>query len=175
MRFVSLGSGSKGNATVIASEECTLLVDCGFSAKELVARLALKDVSPSHIDAVLVTHEHGDHSKGVAAFSKKYNVPVYMTHGTARGMKLFRYQYQPIHDSMPFFIKDIEINIVAVPHDSLQASQFIFRHNNLRLGILTDIGHVTEHVKTQYRDCDALLLEFNHDLDMLAKGPYPPH
>ena len=174
MKFVSLGSGSKGNATLISNGKTFILIDCGFSAKEAVSRLAAKGVSPSHLNAIFVTHEHGDHSKGVATLAKKYSIPAYMTHGTARGMKLMRYQYKAIYESQSCYVDDIAVQVIGVPHDSLQASQFIFSHAHLRLGILTDLGHVTEHIKQMYNACDALLLEFNHDPKLLAKGPYPP-
>ena len=188
MRFVSLGSGSKGNATVIASEECTLLVDCGFSAKELVARLALKDVSPSHIDAVLVTHEHGDHIRGLRGLIRRQKMPIYMTRGTAIGADCMHLpDLHFIQDQQQVAINALRIHVVSVPHDAREPCQYVVSmaadevalssldgaKNSKRLGLLTDLGCQSQHVIDAYTDCDGLVLECNHDVAMLQEGPYP--
>ncbi len=176
LRFVSLGSGSRGNATLIQAGNTRLLLDDGFSLRELEQRLARLELHPENIDAVLVTHEHGDHIKGVGPLARKYQMPVWMTHGTWRNascgdvpeLRLFG-SHTPA-----FIIGDIEVTPFAVPHDAREPTQFTFAFQDLKLGILTDAGSFTPHVIAAIRDVDALLLECNHDPQMLRDGPYPP-
>ncbi|WP_456447497.1 MBL fold metallo-hydrolase [Thiolapillus sp.] len=176
MRFASLGSGSKGNATLIQAGDTCLLLDCGFSLKELEARMARLDLHPDHLHAVLVTHEHGDHIKGVGPLARKYGTPVWMTHGTWRNapcgdipeLRLFG-SHTPA-----FQIEDVEVRPFAVPHDAREPTQFTFRHDGLTLGILTDTGSFTPHMLEAVENVDSLLLECNHDTRMLRDGPYPP-
>lgn len=175
MRVASLGSGSKGNATLVQHGSATLMIDCGFSAKETERRLALLGVDAAELTAILVTHEHGDHIRGVGALSRKYDLPVYCSSGTASGDvlgKIADLQLINLHQS--FSIADIEIQPVPVPHDAREPCQFIFHAEQRVLGLLTDLGSISAHVESEYRACETLLLEFNHDLDMLARGPYPP-
>lgn len=180
LRFASLGSGSSGNATVVSytnSEGRTraLLVDCGFSAKETEHRLARLSIKPSDIDAVLVTHEHGDHIKGVSVFSRRYDLPVYMSEGTYVAAKLEALpNIRLVRADVTFKVGDVVVTPITVPHDAREPLQFVLSFNGLRLGILTDLGSVTETVIEAYSHCHALLLEANHDLEMLARGPYPP-
>jgi phosphoribosyl 1,2-cyclic phosphodiesterase len=176
MRFASLGSGSKGNATLVEAGGALVMIDCGFSMRETVKRLARLEVDPANIDGILVTHEHSDHCSGVAALSRKYQIPVYLTHGTyssGRCEKAFSYQRFNCHDS--FKIADMEIQPVAVPHDAREPCQYRLAHSGLSLGVLTDLGSITSHVVASFQGCDALVLEFNHDLDMLFAGSYPYH
>lgn len=175
-RFASLGSGSRGNATLVQGGDTLLLVDNGFAVRELVRRCELLDVDPAAIDAVLVTHEHGDHMKGVGALSRRFGMPVWMTHGTRHAAdfgKLADVRLFGCHDPQ-FAIGDLQVQPVAVPHDAREPVQFVFSHTDLRLGILTDLGSLTPHVNQHYAELDALLLEANHDPDLLANGPYPP-
>jgi phosphoribosyl 1,2-cyclic phosphodiesterase len=175
LEFASLGSGSRGNATLIKSSNCLLMVDCGFTIKETVRRLALLGHVPEDIDAILVTHEHGDHIKGVGPFARKYQLPVYLTHGTGQYDGLGKVaQLEQINIHQRFTIADIEINPVAVPHDAREPCQFVFHHQQTQVGILTDLGSLTPHVIEQYQHCDALMLECNHCPQLLAMGPYPP-
>lgn len=175
MRFASLGSGSKGNATVVEAGNTSVLVDCGFTIKETVKRLTQLGVEPSQIDAILVTHEHADHLKGAMPFSRKFNIPVYMTAGTAKQGKVESCDALNLFSShQPFVVGDLQVKPVPVPHDAREPCQFVFGFNGLVLGVLTDLGSLSSHVIAEYKECDALLLEANHDLDMLARGPYPP-
>lgn len=175
MRFASLGSGSRGNATVVASNHTLLLVDCGFTLKETERRLGCLGLNGEDIDAILVTHEHGDHIRGVGPLARKYKIPVYMTHGTAQFDGIGRLpRLELISSHRDFTIGDIEVSPVAVPHDAREPCQFLFRKDLQSLGVLTDLGMVTPFVVDQYRRCDALMLECNHDLEMLSTGPYPP-
>lgn len=176
MRFASLGSGSRGNATLIEVGQTRLLLDNGFAARETELRLAALDVLPDTIDAILVTHEHQDHIRGVGAFSRRYSLPVYMTHGTCRQDRCGELQdLRLIHGHQPAFsIGDIEVQPFTVPHDASEPVQYVFRSKSATLGILTDTGMATPHILEMLNGCDALFLECNHDVGMLANGPYPP-
>lgn len=175
LRFSSLGSGSKGNATLVESEHALLLVDCGFTIKETEKRLMQMGHSAEDISAILVTHEHGDHIKGVGPLARKYQIPVYLTHGTAQYQALGKLpELNEINLHRTFHIADIEVKPVAVPHDAREPCQFVFQKNNKLLGLLTDIGSITPFVTEQYRQCDALMLECNHCPRLLSMGPYPP-
>ncbi len=174
MRFASLGSGSKGNATLVEYGETCLLIDCGFSAVETQRRLESLGRTATDIDAVLVTHEHGDHIKGVGALARKHDLAIYMTPGTHRRFSSKGSEaLELINIHQSFSIGDIEVLPVAVPHDAQEPSQFIFAGGGHTLGMLTDLGSVSSHVASEYRACDALLLECNYDPELLAYGPYP--
>ena len=174
MRFASLGSGSKGNATLIAGSDTLLMVDCGFTFKDTVSRLARLGVSPEQLDAILVTHEHADHASGVAALSRRYALPVFLTHGTAASGKIDGAHRQvKINAGDSFSIGEIDIRSIAVPHDAREPIQFRLSFAGQCLGILTDLGSITPHVIDAYRGCTSLLLEFNHDVELLNGGPYP--
>ena len=175
MRFASLGSGSRGNATLVEAGATRLLLDCGFSCAETGKRLARLGLEPRQIDAILVTHEHADHISGVARFSRRFGIPVWMTAGTEavhRGGELAACHAFSSHES--FAIGDIEIHPYPVPHDAREPCQFVFSDGAVRLGVLTDAGSVTAHMVRALDDLDALMLECNHDPEMLARGPYPP-
>jgi phosphoribosyl 1,2-cyclic phosphodiesterase len=176
MRFASLGSGSRGNATLIEAGGTRVLLDCGFSVKELERRMARLDVAADSLDAILVTHEHGDHIRGVGALARRYRLPVWLTDGTFRQGRLGELpERRRFTSHQPAFtIGDLEVAPYAVPHDAREPAQFVFGHAGLRLGILTDAGSVTPHVTETLQGCDALMLECNHDTRMLANGPYPP-
>ena len=174
LRVASVGSGSKGNATLVASEETTLLIDCGFPAREMLSRLDQLNLASADIDAILVTHEHADHIVGVAAISKAAGAPIYATHGTLTSGKLEGARtIIEIESDSDFAIGDIEVSAVTVPHDAKEPVQYVFKHAARRVGVLTDLGMVSPHVQRTYEGCDLLVLEFNHDLAMLRRGPYP--
>jgi phosphoribosyl 1,2-cyclic phosphodiesterase len=175
VRFASLGSGSRGNATVLEAGGTLLLVDCGFSVRETDARLARLGISAEQLSAILVTHEHTDHCSGVARLSRRYQLPVYMSHGTwasGRCDEVFRLQH--FHSESAFSIGEIDVMPVAVPHDAREPCQFVFRHGDYQFGVLTDLGSITPLVTRHFSGCQGLLLECNHDLQMLSEGPYPP-
>ncbi len=175
MRFASLGSGSKGNATLVAGAGTLVMIDCGFSVRQATLRLQALGVDPAELDAILVTHEHSDHSAGVAAFSRRYQVPVYLTHGThGTGRCDGAFEYRPFNAGERFQLGGLEIHAVAVPHDAREPCQYRIQCQGRSLGVLTDLGSVTDHVLDSYRSCDALLLEFNHELELLLQGNYPP-
>jgi len=176
MRFACLGSGSQGNALVVEAGNTRLLLDCGFTLQETVIRLARLGLEPDTIDAVVVTHEHGDHICGVARFARKFGIPVWLTHGTLRGAgKAFGKLsgVNIIEGYQRFSIKDVELEPYPVPHDAQEPAQFVFGNGALRLGVLTDTGCSTPHIEAVLSDCDALVLECNHDARMLANSHYP--
>jgi phosphoribosyl 1,2-cyclic phosphodiesterase len=173
MRLASLGSGSQGNATLVQSAQRCVLIDCGFSLAQFEKRLQRLELHPDKIDAVLVTHEHSDHATGVQRLATRYELPLWMTVGTSRALAIE--DYQPIHGGGRYSLGDLEIEAVTVPHDAAEPVQFVIHEvtTQRRLGILTDSGHVSEHMRQVYDGVEALLLEFNYDPDMLHNGPYP--
>lgn len=177
LRCALIGSGSAGNALLVRTDSTALLVDCGYSIKAFDARAAALDFNPGDLAALLVTHEHNDHLGGVLPLSRRYRVPVRWARGTALAAAQRHGEAVDADTFSPhaaFTIGDIEITPVPVPHDAREPTQFVFRHGDRRLGLLTDLGSVTPHVLAAYADCDALCLEFNHDFERLMKSEYPP-
>ena len=175
MRIASLGSGSKGNATLVNLDSTTVLVDCGFSLKQFKQRLERLELSPENIDAILVTHEHSDHCGGVARLAATFEIPVWSTRGTARSAFDSDFNYRNLRGGQTISIGSLDILPVTVPHDAGEPVQFVFhdRNRDIRLGILTDTGHITSHITEAYNNLNGLLLEFNYDEMMLDQGPYP--
>jgi phosphoribosyl 1,2-cyclic phosphodiesterase len=176
VRFCSLGSGSRGNATVVDAGGTRLLIDCGFSRRELEKRLARAGLSAGGLDAILLTHEHADHVRGVGAVARRYGIPVWSTAGTWRAAaagELADVRLFTPHGG-DFRIGDVRVRPYAVPHDAREPAQFVLDHGARRLGVLTDAGSLTPHIVESLRGLDALVLECNHDPVMLANGPYPP-
>ncbi len=175
MRFTLLGSGSAGNCLVVNSGISTVLVDCGLSFQETKRRLTARDVSLTDIDAILVTHEHGDHSGGVFTLAKKIDVPIWCTSGTSQATSAMEKanSVNEIIGFASFEVGALKITPYPVPHDALEPSQFTLSDGQFKLGILTDAGAVTEHMLENLCDCDALVLEFNHDENLLLKSSYP--
>jgi phosphoribosyl 1,2-cyclic phosphodiesterase len=176
MRFASLGSGSRGNALIVDAGGTRLLVDCGFSTRSTVERLLRLQISPDEIDAVLVTHEHGDHVAGVFKFSSRFGIPVYLTHGTHAAALRGKPSVSDVHlmDSHSVFsIGALEVHPFPVPHDAREPVQFSFSDGRHCLGVLTDTGMITQHIVDELQHCDALVLECNHDSTLLAESDYP--
>jgi phosphoribosyl 1,2-cyclic phosphodiesterase len=176
MRFASLGSGSEGNGLVVEAGDTRVLIDCGFRLRDTAARLWRLGLAPESITAILVTHEHADHVGGVAAFARRYRIPVWLTFGTLDMLGEAFLRVPSIcgfdsHDS--FAIGMIEVRPFPVPHDAREPVQFVVGDGAHRLGVLTDIGTTTRHVEASLSGCDALVLECNHDLEMLEGGDYP--
>jgi len=176
MRFASLGSGSEGNGLLVEVGNTRVLIDCGFALRDAIERLERLDVPPETVSAILVTHEHGDHISGVAAFAMRFGTPVWLTFGTLavvseRFAELPCVRSFDSHDR--FAIEGIEVRPFPVPHDAREPVQFVCSDGCWRLGVLTDLGISTAHVEASLSGCDALVLECNHDLDMLANGDYP--
>ncbi len=176
MRFASLGSGSQGNALIVEVGTTRVLVDCGFGLSDATRRLGRLGISPDTLSAIVVTHEHDDHIGGVARFARKHRVPVWVTSGTVRGLEdLFDPDVEvcSIQGYATFSIGDINVEPFPVPHDAREPAQFVFGDGAHRLGVLTDVGHVTAHIRHCLKDCDAVVLECNHDAEMLRTGDYP--
>jgi phosphoribosyl 1,2-cyclic phosphodiesterase len=177
MRFASLGSGSEGNALVVSAGSTRVLMDCGFGLQETERRLARLGLQASHLGGIVVTHEHGDHISGVARLAKRHGLPVWLTHGTRRKQHRAFDQFPNVTEILPdqtFSIGDIELMPYSVPHDAAEPVQYVFSDGLRRLGVLTDAGHVTPHIRQMLDGCDALMIECNHDLGMLHGGSYPP-
>ncbi|MBL8520390.1 MAG: MBL fold metallo-hydrolase [Betaproteobacteria bacterium] len=176
MRFCSLGSGSEGNALIVESGGCVAMLDCGFGIAETERRLARAGLQPGHLTALVVTHEHSDHLGGVARFARKHRLPVWLTQGTARFVdpqSIPAESLRIIDPAVPFAIGGIEVRPFKVPHDAAEPVQFVFSDGDARLGVMTDTGTLTAQIEEALTGCEALVLECNHDLDMLMAGPYP--
>ena len=167
---------------MLESGSTTLLVDAGLGRKEMLRRFeALGRARPEHVDAILVTHEHSDHSAGLAQMSRDWDCPAYLTEPTHREIvKMYadspakhpgRVQY--IRPGLRFQVGDIEITPFAIPHDAADPVGYAFRSNSTKVAIVTDLGYLPELVKVHLREADFLILESNHDLEMLKVGPYP--
>lgn len=172
--FLSLVSGSSGNCTLISHKNTTILTDCGLSCKSLERCTDALGISPSEIDGILVTHEHSDHTKGISVVSKKYNIPVYATVKTHEAMTDFRLgNIKYITPELDFEIGDIGIRPFSIPHDAAGPVGYNFFYDNMKLSLATDIGEMTESVLKSLTGSIAVLLESNHDLNMLKTGRYP--
>lgn len=177
MRFASLGSGSSGNCLVVEQAATRLLLDCGFGVNELLKRLQRFDLEPAQITGILVTHEHDDHAKGAFKFATKYNIPVWLSHGSLKMCERYipenaELSINIIDSHTSFQIQDIAVTPYPVPHDAREPTQFTFTDGQYKLGVLTDAGASTPYIEQVLSACDALVLECNHDLSMLENGPY---
>ena len=178
VKFCVLASGSSGNAALLATENTRILVDAGLSMKELRRRLAAIGEDLSRIDAILITHEHSDHVAGlpVLARSRDVRAAIYLTRLTAPAIDWGETQpprLEPFQAGASFQIGDIEVQSFGIPHDAIDPVGFCFAAQGVRIGVATDLGYIPESVKFHLRRTDLLLLESNHDLDMLKVGPYP--
>ena len=178
-RFASLGSGSQGNGLVFEVASTRILLDCGFGPRDTQARLARLGLDPADLAGIIVTHEHSDHSAGVFPFAQRHGVPVWITHGTlstlidanaevAKGVKVTLVDG---HGSIA--IGDVQVQPYTVPHDAREPVQYVLSDGVRRLGVLTDTGCSTPHIEASLSGCDALVLETNHDREMLLNGSYP--
>jgi len=179
IRFKSLGSGSSGNATVVQARCGTqlvhLLVDCGLGIRELDKRLGAAGMLAEQVDAIFVTHEHGDHIGCARQLAVRERIPVYMSAGTyaAVGEPDFAGLLRLARDGEDIAIGPLHLRPFTVPHDAREPLQLSCGDGDARLGILTDLGHTTAHVQQNLAGCGTLLLECNHDEQMLASGAYP--
>jgi phosphoribosyl 1,2-cyclic phosphodiesterase len=176
VRFASIGSGSEGNGLVVEAGRTRVLIDCGFGVRDTAARLTRIGVDPESLSAILVTHEHNDHIGGVPAFAARYDIPVWLTFGTLMMMGdrfdgMAQVYGFDSHDA--FAIGDLTVHPFPVPHDAREPVQFVVSDGAFRVGMLTDIGEPTRFVQSCLSGCDALVLECNHDLDLLADSDYP--
>jgi len=173
-----LGSGSRGNATFIKTEQVRLLIDAGMSRKEIAQRLEAVGEDPDGVDAVLITHEHGDHSCGLKMLLKDLPIEAFLTWGTISAIQADQYELSgskivPIQAGVPFQIGDVEIIPFRVPHDATEPVAFSLTCGGVKITQLTDIGYMPDDVAERLRGSHLLILESNHDLEMLRVGPYP--
>jgi phosphoribosyl 1,2-cyclic phosphodiesterase len=176
MRFASLGSGSQGNALVVEAGGTRLLLDCGFGLAATVARLARLGLVPEDLAGIVVTHEHDDHIGGVARLARRHGIPVWLTPGTLAGFEaLFAgvARVSMIQNYEAFAVGDVLVQPFPVPHDAREPAQYVFGDGASRLGVLTDVGCSTRHIEAMLSGCDALVLECNHDVEMLRTSSYP--
>jgi phosphoribosyl 1,2-cyclic phosphodiesterase len=176
IRLTVLGSGSAGNATCIEADGARVLVDAGFSCRELAGRLRAVGVEPDRIDGLLITHEHSDHVRGAARFSRTFGVPVYCTAATFSAAGLDQdgvHAHAEVGAGRPFAVGALSIHPFPVPHDAADTLGFVLACGGRRIGYATDLGHGAAPVREALRDCDLLILESNHDVEMLRSGPYP--
>ncbi len=178
MRLVPLGSGSRGNATLVEFGKTRLLVDAGLSARQLGLRLEAVGVDPASVDWIVLTHEHEDHSRGAELFSRKHGVPLVCSADTLEAMNCSRAHFAdwlPLASSGALELDSIRLEPFPVPHDAARPVGFVIGGEGLRIGVATDLGHATTLVIERLRGCDVLMLESNHDDRMLQDGPYPWH
>lgn len=171
-----LGSGSAGNAVLLTADGAGLLIDAGFSSRNLVERINRVGFDPARIKAVLVTHEHGDHIRGLRVFCGKHSLPAYMSEGTMlnwRERDSFKAELKCFQAGAAFEIDGFGIRSFSIPHDTADPVAYIIERQEVRIGIATDMGHLTTLAEARLRDCDALILEANHDPDMVRNSPRP--
>jgi phosphoribosyl 1,2-cyclic phosphodiesterase len=181
LRVSILASGSSGNITLLETERTRLLIDCGLGKRETLARLAASELDIDCIDGILITHEHADHCNGLPQMLGLWKAPLYVTEPTMDALQRTLPEtfgkrlrgVETIHAGQHFTIGDIDIHAFTIPHDAVDPIGFTFRSNGSKLALVTDLGYMPNHVKVHLRDADCLLLESNHDLDMLKVGPYP--
>ncbi|MFQ5443465.1 MAG: MBL fold metallo-hydrolase [Nitrospinales bacterium] len=171
-----MSSGSKGNSLYIESDNHRLLIDAGLSARKLTERMQAIDRDPAELDAVLLTHEHSDHVRGIGPLARKYKIPVYSTGGTHHAIRHVAGhlpEWKQIRCGETVEIGDLKIEPYATPHDATESIAFVVRNGTSKLGHATDLGKVTPFVLEKLQSSDALLVESNHDVEMLNSGPYP--
>lgn len=179
LRFRSLASSSAGNATLVEADDgrhrTRLLVDCGLGWRQLHQRLAQAGVTPEQLDGVFITHEHGDHVGCVAQLSARYGVPVWASAGTLQALQKSRALplAQRISDGSTVAVGGLQIRPFTVPHDAREPLQLTCTDGDRSLGITTDLGHATPYLLQQLSHCNALILESNHDPQLLARSRYP--
>ncbi|MGO4885417.1 MAG: MBL fold metallo-hydrolase [Bryobacteraceae bacterium] len=175
VKFCVLSSGSSGNCALLATERTRILVDAGLSFKALVKRLETAGEHAESLNAVLVTHEHSDHISGLARMSRRLGIPVYISRLTAPAVDWGETQprLECFQSGRGFTVGDIEVVSFGIPHDAVDPVGFCFYTGGVKIAVATDLGYITESVKFHLRRSNAMLLESNHDIEMLKVGPYP--
>jgi phosphoribosyl 1,2-cyclic phosphodiesterase len=175
LKVCVLASGSSGNSTLVSTARTKLLVDAGLSRRETCARLASIGEDPAKIGAILISHEHSDHVAGLPVLAKQLRVPVYLTHRTAPSIVWNGYEpkLETFQAGTRIVIGDLEIDTFSIPHDAIDPIGFRIRAAGVSIGLVTDLGYIPDSIKFHLRRTDLLLLESNHDVEMLKVGPYP--
>ncbi len=178
-----LASGSRGNCALVSSATTKILVDAGISCRETFKRMRSLGEDPHTLSAILITHEHSDHIYGLATLAKKLHIPVFMTGATHQawaralrnknGDKPKLEKFERFDAGYKFVVGDIEVKPFTIPHDAADPVGFTFRAEGIKVGIATDLGYIPVSVRDHLRGCDVLVMESNHDLEMLRGGPYP--
>jgi len=171
-----LASGSRGNAVYVSGGSTSILIDAGLSGIEIERRLNSKGIYPEDLDAIVVSHEHTDHIQGVGVLSRRFNLPIYMSAKTEKASVSHLGNVRVIKNfecGSPFTVKDLSIHPFSISHDAEDPSGFTVNQNGTKVGIATDLGIATSMVKEHLKGCSLLILEANHDEDMLINGPYP--
>ena len=163
MRLCSIASGSSGNCIYVGSDRTHLLVDTGISKKRIEEGLKELEIKGKELDGILITHEHADHIQGLGVFSRKYEIPIYGTPGTIRGIRVDK----------EFKLGDIDVHPFAISHDANEPSGYRFEQDGKKIAVATDLGKYDEYTVENLKDLNAVLLESNHDIHMLEVGPYP--
>ena len=178
MKFCSISSGSSGNSVYVGSEKTHILIDVGLSGKKIQEGLTEINLTGNDIKAIFITHEHSDHIKGAGILSRKFNLPIYATAGTWKGMekdlgKISEENIKVIDKNKDIELEDLLIHAYEIPHDANEPVGYSVISNNVKISVATDIGHITEIIKENIKGSSALLLEANHDENMLKVGKYP--
>lgn len=175
MQFWSLASGSSGNAYLAEADGTQVLVECGLGPRELEEAMGTVGSHPARLSAILVTHDHSDHLGGARRIAERYEVPIYATAGTLSHWSVQGCQHlREVRPDVIVRVGEFEVLPFRVPHDGSEPVGFRLEGNGGRVGVLTDLGHVPEGVLGHLRDLELLVLEANHDIDMLWSGPYSP-
>lgn len=176
LNIISLFSSSSGNCTYVFSENTKILVDIGVSAKRLTEKLSELNISADEIQGVLITHEHSDHIKGIRVFCKKHNIPVFASKKTWKALvsleidEALKNEFEPYNN---FQIGDIDISPFSIPHDAIDPCGFNLFCGDEKVTVATDIGHVTSDLLKRFENSNTILIESNHDVNMLRAGKYP--
>lgn len=175
VKLCVLATSSSGNCTFVGTDRTRLLVDAGLSRKETLLRLAAIGEDPKRLNAILITHEHTDHVSGLVALTRQLRTPVYLTHLTAPAIDWtgFEPALERFQAGTSFSIGDIDIQSFTIPHDAADPVGFTFRAAGVKLGVAMDLGYIPESVKYHLQGTHGLVLESNHDVEMLKVGPYP--
>jgi len=190
IRMTVLASGSRGNSAVLSSSDTSILIDAGLSCKETLKRMHTAGEDPLALKGVVITHEHQDHVNGLAVLARKLRIPIYMTEPTHHAWKRWYRSNAPrksdgskadahieqlelFNAGEAFQIGDIGVTPFTIPHDAADPVGFVFNVEGVRIGFVTDLGYMPTSVRTHLRGCDGLVIESNHDLEMLRVGPYP--
>lgn len=180
MRMCSIASGSSGNCVYVGTEATHLLVDVGISCKRTVEGLEKLGLSGKDVDGILITHEHSDHIQGLGVMSRKFGIPIYATAGTIKAIKSVKSLgaideglFHEIHADEKMIMKDITINPMKISHDAAQPVAYRFQYGKHKMAVVTDLGTYDDYIVESLQGMDALMLEANHDVNMLQVGPYP--
>jgi len=187
VRMTVLASGSKGNSTVLSSSDTSILVDAGLSCRETLKRMTAAGEDPLKLNGIVITHEHQDHVNGLAVLARKLRIPVFMTGATHQAWRRWsrKHQYadapemakveqlELFESGREFHIGNIGVTPFTIPHDAVDPVGFVFNVEGVKIGFATDLGYMPPNVRFALKGCDGLLIESNHDLEMLRVGPYP--